>query len=125
MKVFVLALMLLVVTSGLIGWGSWYVHRVCDKLTTILNDIEAIEMHDAKAYAIYHKNFDKVWQVNKKWFHILLGREVTDKIDDTFTSMGVRYLGDDDIGFAWEREMLIRYIKRVVKEEEVSVDGIL
>ncbi len=125
MKVFILALLLLVVTSGVIGWGSWYVHRVCGEMMTVLADMDSLEMGDLSAYGERNERLDKVWRDSKNWMHILLGRETVDRIEEMQGSMGVYFLRDDALGFAWEKEKLTRYIKRIVKSEEISIDGIL
>ncbi len=122
---FVLALLLLVVTAGLIGWGSWYIHRVCGEMMTVLTEMDSLEMGDLSAYGACNEKLDKIWSINKIWMHILLGRETMDKIEEMRGSMGVDYLKEDAVGFAWEKEKLIRYIKRIVKSEELSVDGML
>ncbi len=124
MKVFVLALMLLVLTAGLIGWGSWYIHRICGELLMILEEMD-MEIGELGVYGEYHSRFERKLGKGKKMLQVILGREVVEKVEDMFGKMGSCYVGEDDLGYAWEREMLMRYLKRLVKEEEITVDSIL
>ncbi len=124
MRVFVLALVVFVATAGCIGWGSWYVQGLCDRLTEVLSQMTALAPGDIDSYTQIYKTYEKLWKSGRFWLHLLDGHKGADSIEELFTELGLRYLAGDELGVAVVQEKLTLQIDKLREGERITVDDI-
>lgn len=124
MRVFVLALVVFVVTAGCIGWGSWYVQRLCDRLSAVLEEMATLPLGEIDAFTNVYNRYEKLWKKSELWLHLLDGHEGADAIEELFTELGLRYLGEDGLGVNVVQEKLALQIEKLREGEKITMDDI-
>lgn len=124
MRVFVLALAVFLATAGCIGWGSWYVSHLCDRLVGVLEDMAALPLGEIDAFAAVYGRYEQIWQRSEIWLHLLDGHKGADVIEDLFTELGLRYLGGDGVGVSVVQEKLALQLDKLREGERITVDDI-
>lgn len=124
MRVFVFAVAVFVATAFCIGLGSWYVQRLCDQLSGILERLAAVEMGDTAAFAAVYRAYEMLWDKSECWLHILDGHEGADAIEEAFTELGLRFLAGDDLGCTILQEKLSLQIDKLREGERLTLDDV-
>jgi len=124
MKVFILALSVLVLAALLVAADCWYIGRLCGELLRVVAGMPG-ETGDLSAFDTAYREFERTWVSGEKWMHILVGHEAADRVTELLTETGMRYLGRDDAGYMAAREQLCRQLEKIREGESLSADSIL
>jgi len=123
-KVFVLAVLVLAVTFGVIGWWSWYVERLSGNLLDILEKLPE-EEGQLVSFGVGYESFRKHWERGEIMLHIFVGHDAADRVEELLEEMGMRYIGKDMTGYMTVREILVLQIQKIRTGDKVAVDSIL
>lgn len=124
MKIFILAVAVMLVTGVFIGWAGWYVGRVCGELIGILEALPE-KSGDLSAFGVHYRAFEKRWYEMERLLVPIVGRGATEIVEQQFVEMGMRYIGGDDVGYCVAVKQLKLQLENIRDGEKITLDGIL
>jgi len=125
MKVFVLALVVLAVTSGFVWWSSWYVVRMCNGILCVLENMADLEKGDFAGFGSGYREIERIWEKGEVCLHLLVGHDAADAVRELMKEMGMRYIGKDALGYQVCREKLCQQVEKIREGECIVVDSIM
>ena len=123
MKVFILAVSVMLLTGLFVIWSGWYVDRLCEDLIYLLERMPA--ERDLKEFGESYEKFEKKWYGKRKCIKMIIGAGAAEAVERGFIEMGMRYLGDDMVGYLTAKEHLADQLKRMRGGEKLTWETML
>ena len=127
MKILLLAIVILILTTGIVLWESIFVSNLT---TTLIGIVEQMPSHltltpesSSQDFAIFqhaYLEFQKNWNTSKHWLYLFVGHTETDRIEFAFQEAGVRYLTKDTSGYLCAIKKLIAELEKLRDLEKLS-----
>jgi len=130
MKVFILAIAVLLLVTGLVLWESHYVDSTTTALIAAAEQMPSQSIFD-KNYAeqnfdtfrLAYANFRQKWDQSKRILYFLAGHSEAERIDSILEEAAVRYLAEDIPAYRSARKRLIAELKKLRDQEKLSFDN--
>lgn len=118
MKIFIIALIILIVLSSSVILSTRSTVSMCNEL---IKEAEALPRNITGADV---SAFNIKWKEYKPFFCITVSHKETDAIDDTLTKLSADIKSGYEEGYVFSREALISTLERLKNSESLSFDRI-
>ena len=124
MKIFILAVAVMVLTGAFVLWSGWYVGRVCGELIALLDRFPA-EVGELAVFGDTYHAFEKRWRGSALWIGGIVGDKAVAEVERQIEVVGFCYLVGDAVGYGEGLTLLRALLQEVWEGERVSLERIL
>ena len=125
MKVLWFAAAVLTAVVLFVWWSSWYMEEVCNTMRNFLELLPEGEGRDLRSFGVSYRRAEEYWFSRRLWIQMIVGKKGAQEVCGRLVEMGMRYIGDDMVGYNTDREGLKLYLEELGKAEKVSWEGLL
>lgn len=123
MKVFILAVSVMLITGLVVVLAGWYVGKLCGDLTVYLKGLP--EEKDLKTFGEVYGKFEERWYGSVRLLKVIVGTGSVEAVEKGFLELGMRYIGGDMSGYLAAREQLIYQLQCLREGEKLSWETVL
>ena len=117
MKSFIISISVLLCLIGSTIGNAIYISNVTDSLLKEASEIEAREESVAE--------FATLWEKHKPFIKISSSFEETNRIDEAIVILKEKAKTNSIYGFYEERGLLVEYITKIQRDEQINLDNII
>ena len=99
--------------------------EVCNTMRSFLEQLSEGEGRDLRSFGVSYRRAEEYWFSRRLWIQMIIGKKETQEVCGRLVEMGMRYIGDDMVGYNTDRERLKLYLEELGKAEKVSWKGLL
>ncbi|MBE6615165.1 MAG: DUF4363 family protein [Ruminococcaceae bacterium] len=124
MKVFVLAVAIMVLTAAFVWWCGWYVNYVSERMIDYLEKLPEKE-GSLREFGEVYTSLEREWFGSRRYLRMIFGKKDINRITECLVETGMRYIGGDISDYNVVREKLLVLFDEMKNGERISLDMLL
>lgn len=124
MKTFVLALVVLILLTGIVILSAHSMVATTDGMLALLDQLPSVVIGSEADFQHTLNRLHETWEPHRWMFRCFVGHNEADRIDDGLSELRVRYVCGDRAGYMSARRALIAHLEQIRLSEQFRVDSL-